>query len=216
MRDIAIYGCGGFGREVLQILHALNAQEPQWNCLGFVVDPGFARPQSVHGLPVVDDISSLERGARANIAIAIGAPSVRRRVAEKLGALGHVFPTLVHPRAWIGAKVSLSEGVLVCANACLTTDIIVSPHVHLNLSVTVGHDAELGAYSTISPGANISGYVTLGEGVDIGTGATVIQGISIGDGAVIGAGAAVVRSIPPHCTAVGVPAKIIKTGQDTS
>ncbi len=216
MRDIAIYGCGGFGREVLQILHALNAQVPQWNCLGFVVDSGISHPENVHELRVVDDISAIERGTRADIAIAIGAPTVRRRIAERMGALGHVFPTLVHPRAWIGEQVSLGEGVLVCANACLTTDITVSAHVHLNLSATVGHDSELGAYSTISPGANISGNVTLGEGVDIGTGVTVIQGVSIGEGAVIGAGAAVVRPIPPYCTAVGVPAKIIKTGPDKS
>jgi sugar O-acyltransferase (sialic acid O-acetyltransferase NeuD family) len=212
VRDIAIYGCGGFGREVLQILHALNAQAPQWNCLGFVIDPGIAHPEAVHGLPVVEDIATLERGTRADLAIAIGAPAVRRRVALRMAAAGHAFPTLVHPRAWIGEQVSLAEGVLVCAGACLTTDITVLPHVHINLCATVGHDAVLGAYSTISPGANISGNVTLGSGVDIGTGATVIQGVLIGDDVVIGAGAAVVRPIPPQCTAVGVPAKIIKTG----
>lgn len=212
MRDIAIYGCGGFGREVLQIIHALNAQVPQWTCLGFVVDPGIAHPDTVHGLPVVEDIAMLERGTRADLAIGIGAPMVRRRVADRMAANGHVFPALVHPRAWLGENISLGEGVLVCAGACLTTDITVDAHVHINLCATVGHDAVLGAYSTISPGANISGNVTLGAGVDIGTGATVIQGVNIGEGAVIGAGAAVVRAIPPHCTAVGVPAKIIKTG----
>ncbi|MGO4854409.1 acetyltransferase [Phaeovulum sp. W22_SRMD_FR3] len=216
MRDIAIYGCGGFGREVLQIIHALNAQVPQWNCIGFVVDPGIAHPETVHGLPVVDDVARIERGTRADLAIAIGAPAVRRRIAERMGALGHAFPVLVHPRAWIGAQVDLAEGVLICAGACLTTDITVAAHVHINLCATVGHDAVLGAYSTISPGANISGYVALGEGVDIGTGVTVIQGVAIGEGAVIGAGAAVVRTLPPHCTAVGVPAKIIKTGADRS
>ncbi|MDI3336425.1 acetyltransferase [Defluviimonas aestuarii] len=216
MRDIAIYGCGGFGREVLQILHALNVQARQWNCLGFVVDPGITHPETVHGLPVSDDIETLERGARADVAVAIGNPSARRSIAERMGAMGCKFPTLVHPRAWIGDRVSLGEGVVICANACLTTDITVFPHVHVNLCATVGHDAKLGAYSTISPGANISGKVTLGTGVEIGTGAALIQGVSVGDGSVIGAGAAVIRPIPPHSTAVGVPAKIIKTSTDNS
>ena len=56
--------------------------------------------------------------------------------------------------------------------------------------------------------------LVINNGCDIGTKATIIPGITIGEWSIIGAGAVVVRDIPPHCTAVGVPAKPIKFHKD--
>jgi len=210
MHDIIIFGCGGFGREVLQIIHGLNTESPHWNCLGFATDPGIPHPETVHGLPVQESIAALERNMRPQVAIAIASPCVRKRIAERLTVQGYNFPTLIHPRAWIGKQVSLSEGVIVCAGASLSTDICVGAHVHINLNSTIGHDAVVGAYSTISPGVNISGNVVVDDLCEIGTGAAIIPGVKIGCASVIGAGAAVIREVPSHCTAVGVPARVVK------
>ena len=60
------------------------------------------------------------------------------------------------------------------------------------------------------PSCNISGEVLIEEGVYCGTGVKIINQTSIGEYATIGAGAVVTKSIPRHCTAVGVPAKVIK------
>lgn len=65
-------------------------------------------------------------------------------------------------------------------------------------------------FVTLSPGVNISGNVYMENLSEIGTGVQIIQGKRIGKGAVIGAGAVVISDMPEHCTAVGVPAKVIK------
>jgi acetyltransferase-like isoleucine patch superfamily enzyme len=44
----------------------------------------------------------------------------------------------------------------------------------------------------------------------MGTNSTVIQGVSVGEHTIIGAGAVAVRDLPARCTAVGVPARVIK------
>jgi len=163
-------------------------------------------------LPVVHAVENDD--PLPDVVIAIGSPAGRKGIATRLGARGHAFPVLVHPRAWLGENVRLSDGVIICAGACLTTDIELSDHVHINLSATVGHDVEIGSFSTISPGANISGNVRLAEEVEIGTGASIIQRIPVGRASVIGAGAAVVREIPENSVAVGVPAKVIQTKSD--
>ena len=63
----------------------------------------------------------------------------------------------------------------------------------------------------INPGATICGSVHVSAGVYIGVaGATVKEKITIGAWSIIGAGAVVVRDIPPGVTAVGVPARVIK------
>jgi serine O-acetyltransferase len=51
---------------------------------------------------------------------------------------------------------------------------------------------------------------TIGDHVYIGAGAKIIGKLAIGDGARIGANAVVLRDIPPGCTAVGIPARILE------
>jgi serine O-acetyltransferase len=43
----------------------------------------------------------------------------------------------------------------------------------------------------------------------IGAGAKILGNVEIGAGAKIGAGSVVLHDVPPHCTAAGVPAKIV-------
>ena len=47
--------------------------------------------------------------------------------------------------------------------------------------------------------------------VDIGCGAVLLGSITIGHDSVIGANAVVLKDVPPHSVAVGVPAKVVKT-----
>ncbi len=112
--------------------------------------------------------------------------------------------------AWVGNRIELGEGTIICAGDRLATELSVGDHVQLNLDCTVSHDSFLRDFVTVAPGVNISGAVTVGEGCDLGTGAAIIQGVSIGHWSVVGAGAVVVRDLPANVTAVGAPAKPIK------
>lgn len=61
-----------------------------------------------------------------------------------------------------------------------------------------------------------SGYYDvpmLGNNVEVGAGANIIGPVRIGNNVIIGAGAVVLNDIPDGCTAVGVPAHIIKRGK---
>ncbi|MBR3620100.1 MAG: serine O-acetyltransferase, partial [Clostridia bacterium] len=53
-------------------------------------------------------------------------------------------------------------------------------------------------------------HPTIGNNVMIGSGAKVLGPVIIGDNTKIASGAVVLRNIPENCTAVGVPAKIVK------
>ena len=52
--------------------------------------------------------------------------------------------------------------------------------------------------------------VTIGNNVWIGENAMILKGVTIGDGAIIAAGSLVTKDIPPHCLAMGSPAKIVR------
>jgi acetyltransferase-like isoleucine patch superfamily enzyme len=53
--------------------------------------------------------------------------------------------------------------------------------------------------------------IDIGERVWIGANCTILGGVTIGDQTVIGAGAVVTKDIPPYSVAVGVPARVVRT-----
>lgn len=214
MIKLVIVGTGGFAREVHQLVEDINAQMPAFDFVGFLDEDVSRHGTEVHGFPVLGGIAWLGQSANSTVkaAVAIGNPASKRRVIEAIARVtASPLATLIHPRAWVGNRVSIGAGSIVCAGALITTDIQVGRAVIVNIGTTIGHDAVLEDFVTVAPTVNISGAVLVGEGVDLGTGATIIQGKHIGAWSVVGAGAVVVRDIEANVTAVGAPAKAIKS-----
>lgn len=84
--------------------------------------------------------------------------------------------------------------------------------------IVVGETAEVGNDVTLYQGVTLGGtgkdkgkrHPTIEHNVTIGAGAKILGPITIGHNSKIGAGAVVVRCIPPYCTAVGIPAHVVK------
>ena len=212
MKDIAIYGAGGFGREVQSLVEQMNAKDAGYNFVGFF-DDGKPKGELINGSPVLGGMEELNGWDRPLcLALAIGDPVVKKRMFEKITNPSISFPALVHPSVMIGDGrfVRIGDGSIICGGTIITVNIEIGRFVILNLSCTVGHDTKIGAFSSFMPTVNISGEVEIGEGVYVGTGAKIINQLSIGEWTVVGAGAVVAKSLPARCTAVGVPAKAIK------
>lgn len=212
-RKIAIYGAGGFGREVAWLLSTAERMKTL-EVVGFIEDDA-ARGRVVNGKPVLSWESFVASHRDALVTLAVGDPASRRGVAEKCGKAGFSFATVVHHSVEISEFVELGVGSIVCSGSILTVNIEIGPHVHINLDCTIGHDVRIGEFTTLSPGVHVSGNVHIGKQVYIGTGATIINGTSknplvIADGTVIGAGACVTRSTDGNSLYAGVPAELKK------
>ncbi|MDO4264349.1 MAG: acetyltransferase [Deinococcus sp.] len=181
---LVIVGPGGLGRELHQLVRDINRSaggaEP-WDMVGWLDGNAATHGTQVHGLPVLGDLDWLGDHPDTYVVVGIGAPPTRRKVVEKIRALGHTrFATLIHPTAVIGDEVEIGEGTVICANVTTTNDYKIGRHVLINIMATVAHDDVLHDFVTIAPSAVISGNVTIGEGTDLGTNATVNQGLEIG------------------------------------
>ena len=212
MKDIAIFGIGGFGREVLALIKDINKVEPTWNMIGFF-DDGYEKGIMVNGYPNLGKAEDLNLWEKPiNIAVAIGSPVIKKRVLDKIINPLVDYPTLIHPSVWIGDRnyVEIGRGGIICVGVMITTNVVIKDFVILNLQCTVGHDVVINDYAAFMPSCNISGEVSIEAGVYCGTGVKIINRIEVGAYATVGAGAVVTRTLPGYCTAVGVPAKVIK------
>ena len=102
----------------------------------------------------------------------------------------------IHPAATIGKGLVIDHGT----------------------GVVIGETAEIGDNCTIYQGVTLGGtgkdvgkrHPTLGNNVMVGAGAKVLGPFYIGDNTKIAANAVVLEEIPENCTAVGIPAKVVK------
>ncbi|MDO5849082.1 MAG: serine O-acetyltransferase [Methanobrevibacter sp.] len=102
----------------------------------------------------------------------------------------------IHPGATIGKRVFIDHG----------------------MGIVIGETAEVGDDVLIYQGVILGGtttnkgkrHPTIGKGVIIGAGAKVMGNITVGDYSKIGTGAVVLKDVPPNCTCVGVPGRIVK------
>ncbi|HLF84877.1 MAG TPA: acetyltransferase [Blastocatellia bacterium] len=213
--EIAIYGGGGFARELAWLIESCNVDAEVYRIVCFIDDNEANQGKVLNTIPVTGLDAARERFPNARVVGGVGTPLTRQRVTEKAAAAGFEFETIIHPRVERSRWIEIGLGTVICAGNILTTNIALGQHVQLNLDCTIGHDVIIGDYTTLAPGVHISGWVHFGKRVYVGTGAVLINGVpesplTIGDDAVIGAGACVTKPVAASVTVVGVPAKPLR------
>lgn len=207
IRGLVIFGAGGFGRGVLDVVEAANQVRGRYKFLGFIDnDPVPSEPLQRRGERILGPDAVFE-GIDADYLIGIANPGVRRRIDAYAAELGRQAAVAVHPSVTAGANVELAPGTVLTAGVRLASSVALGRHTHANLNATLGHDVVAGDYVTLFPQAAISGNVVLEDAVTIGSSAFVRQGQRVGRGATVGAGAVVVGDVPRDITVIGVPAR---------
>ena len=157
-------------------------------------------------------------------------------VKEKDPSIKTAAEVFLQPGVWAVAAHKLSNRLykrklfflarLICSTARFFTGIEIHPGATIGKRLFIDHGmgVVIGETTRIANNVLIYQGVTLGgtgndvglrhpyisSGVSIGAGTQVLGPIKIGKNVRIGAGSVVTKSIPPNCTAVGVPAKVIK------
>lgn len=210
MKDVIIAGAGAHSKVVLDIIFEGGEFRP----VGLLdtVSGG-----DVLGVPVIGSDDMLEelykKGIRYAFA-AVGSNRVREKLVRKMEDLGFSLITPVSRSAVISRFAKVGAGTVIMPGVVVNADAQVGRGCILNTNCSVDHDCRIGDFTHIAPGCAISGSTSIGRGSFIGTGARAIDRLTIGSNVMLGAGAVAVGDLPDNCTAVGVPAKIIKIKEE--
>jgi serine O-acetyltransferase len=109
--------------------------------------------------------------------------------------ISELFDVDIHPAALLGRGIMIDHatGVVIGETAVVGDDVSMLHGVTLG-----GTGKETG-----------DRHPKIGRGVMLSMGAKVLGNITVGEYSRIGAGSVVLKPVPPHCTAVGVPAKLV-------
>ena len=133
-----------------------------------------------------------------------------QRMAHELHLLGvPLFPRMmtewahsrtgidIHPGAVIGPSFFIDHG----------TGVVIGETTEIGREVRIYHGVTLGGVD-LNP---VKRHPTLGDHVVVGAGAKILGNIRIGNYARIGANSVVIKEVPEHCTATGIPARIVNS-----
>lgn len=215
MKQFAIFGASGFGREVLPLARQqLQQTETQPWELVFVDD--HPASSNVNGHPVMTYEQWLLLSATSrHICLAIANGVVREKLMSRCDGDGVLAFEVKAANVVVMDDVQIGTGAILSPFVTLTSNVRIGQQFHANIYSYVAHDCVIGDFVTFAPGVHCNGNVVVEDHAYIGTGAILRQGqpgkpLVIGRGAVVGMGAVVTKDVAPGTTVVGNPARVME------
>lgn len=214
MNKIAIYGAGGFGKEVACMLEKINHIEGrQWELVGFF-DDGKDIGETVshfgHTLGGIEELNNWP--TRLSVALCFGNPQTVKTIRDKITNNNIIFPNLIDPSFSIADTLTftIGEGNIIKGRCSATTNVTIGNFNLLNGDNSLGHDVTIGDYNTIMPGARISGEVTIGTLNLIGADSFIRQQVNVGSLVTLSPLSALLTNPKDSSLYIGNPAKRLR------
>lgn len=213
MNDIAIYGAGGFGKEVACLLHWINEVKPQWNLIGFFDDGVEQGIQISHYGKVLGGINALNSWRKPlNVVFAISSNKVLGKLSLLVENTNIKFPNIIAPNLVIKDTETfrIGKGNIIQGGCVFSCDVVIGNFNVFNGTVVLGHDVKIGDCNILMPAVRISGEVVIGDSNFFGVGSIVLQQLKIKNDTKLAAGSVLMTKPKEGCLYLGVPAKILK------
>tara|TARA_B100002019_G_scaffold248043_1_gene226793 strand:+ start:260 stop:952 length:693 start_codon:yes stop_codon:yes gene_type:complete len=213
----AIYGSGGYAREVMPLLRQ-NIESLENDTINefFFIDDYESKKLKVNDANIVsfDDLITHNKHLKISCCVAIADKKARKEITEKCISHGIDIISIQANNAVIMDNVNIGIGSIINPFVTITSNISIGKCFHANIYSYVAHDCVIGDYVTFAPGVKCNGNVHIGNNVYIGTGAIIHPGtkekpLIIGDNSKVAAGSIVTKNVPKDVTVIGNPAQIL-------
>jgi len=212
MKDIAIYGAGGYGREVACLINSVNEVKKEWNLIGFFDDRLPIDYKNEYG-PIIGGISELNNYSRMlSVVLAIANPQILSKIVKKITNTTIEYPNIIAPDILFldERNISIGKGNIIGFKSWISCNVQIGNFNRLNANISIGHDAIIGNFNMFNPFTCISGEVTVGDCNFFGVGSIVLQQKHIGNYTTVGANSVILKKTKDNATYIGNPAIELK------
>lgn len=211
MKDIAIYGAGGFGKEIACLINLINLKKPTWNLIGFFDDNLSTKGSQIshYGL-CFGGIEELDHWDKPlSVVISVGNPTSIAAITNKIHNPNVCFPNIIHPDFNIvdPETFHIGKGNIIQGGCSVSCDVSFGDFNIFNGSVVFGHDDIVGDFNAFMPAVRVSGEVQINNFNFFGIGSIILQQIKIGTGVRLGAGSVLMTKPKDNSLYLGNPAK---------
>lgn len=208
MKNIAIYGAGGYGREVACLINAINKETPQWNLIGFFDDGLPVGHENEYG-KVLGGLSKINQYSHElAVVMAFANSEILKKIVDKITNPLINFPNIIAPDvSFLDSKsVSFGKGNVIGFRVLISCNVRFGDFNRLNIGVFFGHDDIIGNYNMFNPFVRISGEVRIGDRNFFGVSSIVLQQKIIENHISVAANSVIMRKTKDNTTYIGNPA----------
>ena len=211
--QIAIYGAGGFGREVACLLNKINEEKPTWELVGFFDDGIEIGREVSHFGKTLGGINELNAWPTdLAITFTIGNPKIVESLVSKVTNPKIHFPNIIAPTVYFAdpETFKIGKGNIIQKHCSFSCDVTIGDFNVMDGADVFGHDDAVGSFNTFMPAMRISGEVTIGNCNFFGVGSIILQQVKIGNNIRLGAGSVLMRKPKDGFLYMGNPAKKVE------
>ncbi len=212
MRNLVIYGAGGFGKEIASLIKVINQSKPTWNLKGFI-DDGLKEGTSNRYGAVLGNGGYLNIYLNPlDVIIAIANPQLRAEIVNRIKNPQISWPNLIAPDVKFldQHSIKIGQGNILFYSCRISCDVIIGDFNLMNSIVSLGHDTKIGNYNVMMPNTRISGESVVGDCNYFGVNSLMLQGLKVGNNTRIGAASVIMRKTKDNFLYFGNPAQRIK------
>lgn len=197
-----MFGAGYFARQFFE-------RYPDSGCTGFVVDPEYRSSPEYLGLPVYTEVASLP--VRQYI-LGTGDLDHRTSIVTRARDAGlQATAPFTGVARLVDRSARVGEGCILGFGVTVEYDAEVGAHCLLMDRALVAHGVRIGSNVILSPNVFVGRSAEIGSNTFIGANASIAPSVVIGENCHIAMGAACFKDVPRDCTAIGSPARIVRS-----
>jgi len=202
MSGLIIYGAGGHGQEILQLVLRHNLK-----FAGFLDES--KQEKFYEGFPIINSLTELTK----DNGIVLGVGDIINRVKIIKSALDMnfaIFPHIIDKNNYITNTITFNRGVIIFPNCSISTNVILNEFASINYNCSVSHRSIIGKFSNVCPNCTICGDVVIDDFTFIGAGSIINEKVKIGKNVIVASGSVVTSNVPDNVMIAGIPATIKK------
>ena len=212
--NIAIYGSGGAGKEVYDLLQETPEERARFDEILFIDDKEESGEYWHCRRFPFEEFRTVMSPEEAKIVIAVGEPKAREDLYNRVKEAGYSLATLVHRLAFVSESAELGEGVVLQDGVRVSPETVMGANTFVNHRSMIGHNCVIGKHCQISANVMIAGCVEIGDTVFAGVSSCIRDHTKVGEHTILSMGSVVLKDVRPYKIVLGNPGREVAENKD--